>query len=348
MNRTSRRKRPTAIDLFSGCGGLTLGLKRAGFRVIAAVENETFAAKTYKTNHRSVRLWKRDIRKLPAREIAEQFGLRAGDLDLLAGCPPCQGFSSMRSLNGKRRVRDKRNDLMFEFLRFVRVLRPKAVMLENVPGLASSYRLKRFKSVLRRLGYIVNADIKNAKHFGVPQRRRRLILLAGQERKIDFAPESLVLRTVKQTIGNLAKAGCSRDQLHDLAENRSKRIQSLIKAIPVDGGSRTDLPACKQLPCHQRCNGFKDVYGRMAWDQVAPTITSGCFNPSKGRFLHPKENRTITLREAAMLQGFPQDYCFPSSPSKQAVALLIGNALPPEFVRRHAQRVVEFLSTKPS
>lgn len=336
--------KPKAIDLFSGCGGLTLGLRRAGFCVVGAVECEELAAETYRANHPDVHLWQKDIRNLPAARVARTLGLKAGELDLLAGCPPCQGFSSMRSLNGKRRIRDKRNDLMFEFLRFVRVLRPKAVMLENVPGLANSYRLKWFKSVLRKLGYIINADIKNAKHFGVPQRRRRLILLGGQVAQIRFADESKTMRTVKQTIGGLPKAGSSGDKLHDLEENRCDRIRSLIAAIPKDGGSRTDLPARRQLRCHKKCDGFKDVYGRMSWDEVAPTITSGCFNPSKGRFLHPRENRTITLREAAMLQGFPKTYRFPSCPSKQAVALLIGNALPPEFIRRHAREIVSFLS----
>jgi len=340
--------KPKAIDLFSGCGGLTLGLRRAGFRVVGAVEFERLAAQTYRANHPGVHLWETDIRKLSARQVAKRLRLKRGDLDLLAGCPPCQGFSCMRSLNGKRRVRDKRNDLMFEFLRFVRELRPKAVMLENVPGLAKSYRLKHFKAVLRSLGYAPESEIKNAKHFGVPQRRRRLILLAGLQRKIDFAQESRVIRTVGETIRNLPKAGHSGDRLHDFEENRSERIRSLIKSIPKDGGSRTDLPARKQLRCHRRCDGFKDVYGRMSWNQVAPTITSGCFNPSKGRFLHPSENRTVTLREAAMLQGLPKTYRFPNCPSKHAVALLIGNSLPPEFIRRHAVQIRKYLASPPA
>ncbi|MCL6560156.1 MAG: DNA cytosine methyltransferase, partial [Firmicutes bacterium] len=111
----------------------------------------------------------------------------------------------------------------------------------------------------------------------------------------------------------------------------------LIRRIPKNGGSRTDLPEEYRLACHKRCNGFKDVYGRMAWDDVAPTITGGCFNPSKGRFLHPEEDRAITMREAALLQGFPRRYKFPATDNKSAVAWMIGNALPPPFIAAHAR-----------
>lgn len=113
----------------------------------------------------------------------------------------------------------------------------------------------------------------------------------------------------------------------------------MIRDIPKDGGSRTDLPRDRQLDCHKDCDGFRDIYGRMAWDKVAPTITGGCFNPSKGRFLHPEQNRAITLREAALLQTFPRRYHFDLSSGKEAAALMIGNALPPEFIRRQANQV---------
>jgi DNA (cytosine-5)-methyltransferase 1 len=134
--------------------------------------------------------------------------------------------------------------------------------------------------------------------------------------------------------------GKSRDALHNIPEKvRTARIQKLIRDIPKNGGSRRDLPKSRQLKCHQRSNGFYDIYGRMAWDEVAPTITSGCFNPSKGRFLHPDKDRAITMREAALLQGFPRSYIFDLSPGKEAIALMIGNALPPEFIRRHALQI---------
>jgi DNA (cytosine-5)-methyltransferase 1 len=121
-----------------------------------------------------------------------------------------------------------------------------------------------------------------------------------------------------------------------LGENRSKEVRELIALIPKNGGSRSDLPKRYQLDCHKRSDGFSDVYGRMAWDDVSPTITSGCHNPSKGRFLHPSQNRTITLREAAILQGFPRRYRFNVDHGKESIALMIGNALPPPFIAAHA------------
>src|SRR5208282_2716990 len=137
MQTGARRRKLTAIDLFAGCGGLTQGLRKAGFEVLGAIENEKKAAATYKLNHPNTHLWIDDIRAVNTRSVSRKLGLRKGELHLLAGCPPCQGFSTMRTLNGKRSVRDKRNDLVFEFLRFVEALRPRAVMMENVPGLAS-------------------------------------------------------------------------------------------------------------------------------------------------------------------------------------------------------------------
>ena len=127
------------------------------------------------------------------------------------------------------------------------------------------------------------------------------------------------------------------------AERRTDRIQKLIKRIPKDGGSRKDLGKKAQLACHKKCDGFKDIYGRMAWDKVSPTITSGCTNPSKGRFLHPDENRAITLREAAELQTFPKDYSFPLKVGKEQVASMIGNALPPEFIRKQTKPILSII-----
>lgn len=336
-------KKPTAIDLFSGCGGLTLGLRQAGFRVVGAVEIDSLASKTYKVNHRNVHLWQQDISTLSVSKVRTALGLRSGELDLLAGCPPCQGFSSLRTRNGAKQNRDRRNNLIREMLRFVRRLRPKAVMMENVPGLRSHVQFRDFCRGLRKLGYKVDWDVKDGARYGVPQRRRRLILLAGQDAKIPFAKESARQRTVRQAIGQLRKAGTSGDPLHDLKERRKARVLEFIQDIPKDGGSRLDLPEDRQLECHKKIDGFKDIYGRMAWSEVAPTITSGCFNPSKGRFLHPKENRAITMREAALLQSFPGKYWFPPDAGKQAVALMIGNALPPEFIRCHALEVRKHL-----
>src|SRR5216684_4821562 len=338
-----KQNRQTAFDLFSGCGGLTDGLKRAGFQVLGAVEIEETSAETYKLNHPEVHIWMKDIRELSARSVTRKLGIRKGQLDLLAGCPPCQGFSTMRTLNGWLSNRDKRNSLLFEFLRFVEALRPKAVMMENVPGLAKNGRFKRFCRRLAEMGYIGKYDVLDAAKYGVPQRRNRLIYVAGLRRAVRFAKSRKKLRTVRQAISNLRPAGNSGDSLHDMPERRSPEVQRRIENIPKDGGSRSSLGLAEQLNCHKSCGGFKDVYGRMAWDKVAPTITTGCFNPSKGRFLHPVRNRAITIREAALLQGFRTRYKFIVKYGKIALALMIGNALPPPFIAAHARSIATAL-----
>lgn len=334
-----RRRKPTAIDLFAGCGGLTEGLKQAGFRIIGAVELDQLAARSYRLNHPSVRLWNEDIREVATRAVMNELGLSKGELDLLAGCPPCQGFSSLRTLNGKKDVRDRRNLLTDDFLRFVKALEPRTVMLENVPGLAERRRFDELRAELKRLGYQVTSDVLDAADYGVPQRRRRLILLASKTRAIQFAERAPTRATVREAIGHLPLPGASSDPLHRILSVRSKRVLDLIKSIPKNGGSRRDLDSDEQLACHQRCDGFSDVYGRMRWDAVAPTITSGCLNPSKGRFLHPSQNRAITAREAALLQSFPATYRFATDRGVYIIAEVIGNALPPEFIRRQAQQV---------
>jgi len=341
MSHFKAKGKPTAIDLFSGCGGLTVGLKKAGFKVIGAVELDELAVDTYMANHQEVSVWHEDILNLPVSHVMEGLGLKKHELSLLAGCPPCQGFSTMRTLNGAYEIEDSRNDLLFEFSRFAKVLRPKAIMMENVPGLAEDERFSIFLEGMERLGYVGEHRILNAADYGVPQRRRRLIYLAGFGFEIPFANAVKKRVTVRDAIGDLPKVGESGDPVHDMPENRSRKVLNLIRRIPRDGGSRTDLPRKDQLPCHQRINGFKDVYGRMAWDDVAPTLTTGCFNPSKGRFLHPVENRAITMREAALLQGFPLSYKFPVTKSKSDLALMIGNALPAPFIRAHAKEIGE-------
>jgi len=332
------KNKPTALDLFSGCGGLTVGLKRAGFRVLGAADVDPLSIKTYEANHKDVTVWETDIRDLEPAELVTALGLRKRRLDLLAGCPPCQGFSTLRTLNGAFVIDDPRNDLLLEFQRFVEALRPRAVMMENVPGLVEDERFTAFCGRMKKIGYLGDYCILNAADYGVPQRRRRLIYLAGHGMDIPFAEPVRRMKTVEDAIGGLPKAGQSGDPVHDMPEKRTPRIMELIRRIPKDGGSRIDLPEKDQLDCHKRCNGFKDVYGRMAWGDVAPTITSGCFNPSKGRFLHPEEDRAITMREASLLQGFPRRYKFPTD-NKSAVALMIGNALPPPFIAAHGRSI---------
>lgn len=333
------RRKPTAVDLFSGCGGCTSGLKRAGFEVLGAVELDDVASSVYRLNHPEVWIWNSDIALLSGEELIRSVHLDVGELDLLAGCPPCQGFSTVRTLNGSRPARDSRNDLIWEFDRLISSLLPKTVMLENVPGLSTDWRMQRFVQALEGRDYKVTYRVLDAAEYGVPQRRRRLIMLASRLGAVSLARPTGRRRTVRDAIGALARAGSSGDWIHDLPEKRSPTIASLIRKIPTNGGSRTDLPDEMQLACHKRCDGFKDIYGRMAWDEVAPTLTTGCFNPSKGRFLHPREHRAITMREAALLQTFPRSYRFPQGIGKLRLAALIGNALPPEFVFRHARKL---------
>lgn len=340
----SRHNELTAIDLFSGCGGLTLGLKQAKYRVLAAVENDPLAVRTYRSNHPDVWLYDRDIRQVSTRRLMRRFDIRPGQLDLLAGCPPCQGFSSMRTLNGKRSVADERNDLVYEILRFTHCLRPKAILLENVPGLENDRRIGTVKRELTRWGYDCDVTVRDAANYGVPQRRRRMILTASLYGKIPEPAMASARTSVHDAIGDLPPAGASGDVLHDLLTVRSPRVEAMIASIPPDGGGLRQMGEEYQLACHKRYpRGFKDVYGRMRWNDVSPTITGGCFNPSKGRFLHPTENRAITLREAALLQTFPRHYVFSLDRGKAGVGLMIGNALPPEFIRRHAEQIGTFL-----
>ncbi len=346
------RKKPRAFDLFSGCGGLTLGLKKAGFKVIGAIDNDELSMKAYRINHPEVKsTWLSDIRKVPAKQVLNRLGIKPGELSLLAGCPPCQGFSTLRTLNRRSEVSDKRNDLIDDYLRFVRVLKPKALLMENVPALAKNRRIKLFLKALNSLGYKIdlkdyakNVMVADAANFGVPQRRKRMILVAAKDFMPDFSLPEIKKVTVKEAIGGLPVPGKGNDPLHDYEEERTEIVMKRIRMIPKNGGSRHDLGEKHQLKCHMNCDGFKDIYGRVSWDDVSPTITSGCTNPSKGRFLHPVQNRALTLREAAVLMTFPLDYVIPLDQGRQGAARLVGNAFPPDFVKHHAHMILEKLN----
>jgi len=333
----------TAIDLFCGAGGLTEGLKQSGFDVIGAVEIDSTVSKTYRLNHQSTYLWNRPIQDLRSEEIFQTLNIKKGELSLLAGCPPCQGFSTLRTKNAVSSVDDERNDLIFQMLRLVEELLPKSVLIENVPGLAKDPRIKKVLKRLSKLGYHIDNNtlqVHDISEYGVPQRRKRMILMSGFRTKIPFATKDTDKPTVKSTIGKLHTPGTGNDPLHDYPVNRTEKVKRMIAMIPKNGGSRKDLPKEYWLPCHLKYpNGFRDVYGRMSWESVAPTITGGCINPSKGRFLHPEENRAITLREAALLQTFPKNYKFPTDIARDKIALMIGNALPPAYIKKQAEMI---------
>lgn len=346
--------RYTAIDLFSGAGGLTVGLKRAGFNVVAAVEIDKASVDTYRANHPRTKVLDRDIREISGAEILKVSGERR--IDLVAGCPPCQGFSSLTGGD------DPRNFLVLEMARIVEELKPNICMLENVPGLDRRGRtlLSGFESKLSRMGYIITKGVLQMADFGVPQSRKRLVLLAGRGFKIDLPKPTHsreganglkrwnALRVALAGIGKpvplsraVKKGGVNKFNWHvvrDLSPINQKRLKYL-KA----GKSRSSLPLELRPPCHRNTNsGFQNVYARMHWNNVAPTMTSGCTTLSAGRFGHPTANRTISVREAALIQTFPKNYRFETEHISKACEL-VGNALPCRFAEIVSRECIEAL-----
>jgi len=333
-----------SIDLFSGVGGLSLGLKEAGFDVLASIEIDEYAVKGYKLNHPNTVVYNEDIRNFDTEKIKNL--LKDEPLHLLAGCPPCQGFSSIRRLNKKRSVKDDRNSLVLEFLRFVKELKPLTVMMENVPGLKDYYLFKKVFRELKKLGYNPKYNIINVRDYGIPQNRKRLVLVGSILGDLNIADGQNIKVTVKDIIGSLPSPEKSNDQAHKIIPKHRARIQEMIKKIPKNGGGRKDVPEFT-LECHKKPNiGFNDVYGRLRWNNYSTTITGGCLNPSKGRFLHPEEDRCISAREAALLQSFPIDYKLPVDIPKTKLALLIGNALPPKFSYAQANNIKKHILKK--
>lgn len=334
--------KPVAIDLYAGCGGMSEGLRQAGFKVVAAVEIDSRAARTYRLNHPETHLLEQDIRTVLPGTLKQILG--DDELHLLAACPPCQGFSSIRRLNRGQPVEDDRNDLILEFLRIAEALRPLAFMLENVPALADYELFDEVMNRLREIGYYTDQDILDVSHYEVPQRRKRLVVVGSLRPGLQVLRTKFKRKTVRDVIGKLESVDVTTDPVHKMFPRHSSRVLERIALTPKDGGSRTDLPPEYQLKCHKRPGvGFNDVYGRLRWDDVSSTITGGCLNPSKGRFLHPEENRNITAREAALLQTFPPEYKFPVDLPRAAIASQIGNALPPKFCYHQATNLLSHL-----
>lgn len=263
--------------------------------------------------------------------MRKQLDLAPGELTLLKTCPPCQGFSSLASGNGL--TDHERNDLVVHTVRFVRALMPQAVLLENVPGLGKDARLQFVRDSLHSLGYTSMVYRFEASDFAVPQRRRRLIMLAvrGKRRPLpqDISNSVSDLRgsvSVRDAFSGLEVARRVNDPL-DRYRISSDKVRRRIEAIPV-GGGRFDLPEEHQLDCHKRL-GAKNAtasYGRIKWDGPASTMTTRCTTPACGTFVHPEEHRGITLREAATLQTFPPDYDFEGDYG--SIERQIGNAVP--------------------
>lgn len=320
-----------SIDIFSGVGGLTEGMHQADFKTQFAFEIDEIASKSYKLNHAETTVITMDIRKVSIASIKRN--LNGKKIHLLAGCPPCQGFSSIRRLNRMQPVYDDRNSLIMEYIRLVKALKPLTIMMENVPGLVHYDLFIKALDILRNeLNYHVEYKVVNVKDYGVPQNRKRLVLVGSRLGKISVAEPVEEKKTVRDVIGNLPLPEESTDQLHKIFPVHTPEVQERINLTPKNGGSWKDIPEKYVLKCHKSENiGFNDVYGRLRWNDYSATITGGCLNPSKGRFLHPEQNRNISAREAALLQSFPPDYVFPTDVPRSHIALMIGNALPPKF-----------------
>lgn len=340
-------QKPIAIDLFCGAGGLTLGLKKAGFEVVAGVELKPEIAKTYKANHKKTKLLIKDVRQATGEEIFKLTGKK--EIDLIAGCPPCQGFSQ---LTEKYKRDDPRNDLVLEMARIVEEIEPRMVMMENVPGIATKGKdvLSQFVEKLKNMGYVVNVGVLQMADYGVPQSRRRFVLLAGRGFEIPLPKRTHAYKAdskknlkpwlpLSEAIQGFPKpvklsfaeknGGPEKFNWHIVRDLQKISIDRL-KAIK-QGDNRLALPKHLRPKCHKtKKAGFHNVYGRLRWDNVSSSITTGCTTVCMGRFGHPIEDRTISVREAALIQTFPYNYRLKTKFIGTACNL-VGNALPPRF-----------------
>ena len=363
-----------AIDLFSGCGGVSCGLTNAGFNVTGAVEINKDAVRIYKNYKKlqHVNVINDDIHNVDGFELLKQSQINADDMYLLAGCPPCQNFSA-QNRNGRLKSETEKETLLMEYLRIIKQVYPPFILLENVAGITSPCNrniLNKFISELENKKdtciehqYFVVYAILNAADFGVPQRRRRFVLhairkdiytiLSNQGINISLPAKTHnkdgnngLMRwvTVWEAISDLPPIVAGQHFNSETIKNHTCANLSEINIrrmehIRNNGGSRTSLPDALKLNCHRNYSGHRDVYGIMDPNLPAPTITGGCLCYSKGRFGHPYQNRALSIREAARIQTFPDDFEFDDSITKSG--LQIGNAVPVKLVEVSATSILD-------
>lgn len=358
------KKRLYAIDLFSGCGGVTSGLKKAGIEVRVAVEINKVAVETYQKNNQEVTVIQKDICDVKGDELRTAAKISKEDMLLLVACPPCQGFSAIRR-GGES---DERNGLVFEYIRLVKELNPQFILMENVAGMSRGKGKETFKKAYREFDklYKCKYDILNAADYGVPQTRKRLVLhgirrdiyklwkdkgvaiqlptpthVASSRKKADCQLPVWKNADVILGLPEISAGGeCKEEGIYNHVCNGMSEINiERIKYIREHGGSRTCLPVDLALACHGEKSGHTDVYGILDMNKPAPTITGGCMHYSKGRYGHPYQNRALSAREAARLQSFDDDYIFCGNNSQ--IALQIGNAVPVELAKASGLYFVE-------
>lgn len=348
MNQSDR---PIAIDCFAGCGGLSYGLLKAGFDVRFAFDHTPEAVQTYEANI-GRHVLESEVEDIHAPMIRKYLP-KNGRCDLIAGGPPCQGFSVQR--RGPKH--DDRNDLILTFLEIVNDLQPNLFLMENVSALAGprgEKYLEKFVSQATSMGYITHVKVLNALDYGVPQNRRRLFVVGerGVDREYFAFPKpthELERHTnVRDAIGDLPAPDVESGVANHAPDNISELNRLRISYVPP-GGGRDDIPESLRLPCHKLGSdkiGHRGVYGRLHWDKPSGTITTKCNSFTRGRFAHPEQNRNITMREAARLQSFPDEFVFCGT--KVAVAHQVGNAVPPLLATAVGKAVLDAIVARKS
>ena len=356
-----------AIDLFCGAGGLSLGLENSNIEVPLGVEINATAAITYRNNHRQSSVIEDDVRNVTGTQILQQLEIEEGELFLLAGCPPCQTFSSLQKDDV---TNDDRNNLIFEYTRLISEIKPLFILMENVPGLKNGRGKKIFSDAVEQLEqeYEVNFDVLNCADFGVPQTRKRLVLHGIRKDVCALLKQhnpnfevALPVATHTQdrndhtkkpwenagkVLGDLPPVEAGAPAPDDYPNHETNGLTEVnierIQYIREHGGSRDCLPERLQLPCHKKNNvGYGGVYGIIDINKPAPTMTGGCICYSKGRYGHPTQDRAITVREAARFQSFPDTYVFAGS--RGETALQVGNAVPPLLAQASGKYFVSLL-----